>query len=516
MKIRELFANIEHELIRGDADAEIAGIRIDSRLADRGDMFVAVVGAKADGHDHIGEAVARGVAAVLTCKDISASSIDGSPGVAIIRVADTREILSALVNEFHGRPSERFRLIGVTGTNGKTSVSAMIDGILRFAGHKTGLLGTIDNYCGGKALSVRRTTPTTPDCVELGEIMSQMAKEGADDLIMEVSSMGLKTGRVNALTFDVGVFTNISPEHLDDHGTMDDYRASKLRLFSLSDHAVINADDPFSLAIEENARGDVLRYGIENRKESVLCAENISYEGDTVSFDMTYDREKDGSGADRGRSTSGVSVRAERIALDTPSRFAVYNALAAMGAALRSGVDFSLAAAALREGVRIAGRFEIIRGPDGVTAIVDYAHTAEALKNLLMSVRANPSYARVVSVFGCGGDRDRGKREPMGRISGDLADFTIITSDNPRTEDPLEIIRAIESGARASGGEFATEPDRRKAIERAAASASAGTVIVVSGKGHEDYQILGDRKIHFDDREIVREAFDRRGGISGA
>jgi UDP-N-acetylmuramoyl-L-alanyl-D-glutamate--2,6-diaminopimelate ligase len=322
-----------------------------------------------------------------------------------------------------------------------------------------------------------------------------MAEANVDDLIMEVSSMGLKTGRVNALTFDVGVFTNISPEHLDDHKTMDDYRASKLKLFPLSEYAVVNADDPFSSVIRNNARGKVLGFAIKNKEESGLFAENIAYTGGGVSFDMVY-----GSGA-------------ARISLGTPGEFAVYNALAAAGAALELGVEFSRIAAALREKIDIPGRFEVIQSVGGVSAIVDYAHTTEALENLLTAVRGNPRYSRVISVFGCGGDRDPGKRAPMGRISGKLADYTVVTSDNPRTEDPLVIIDGIVEGIQTTDADYEVEPDRQKAIEKAIARATPGTAIVIAGKGHEDYQIIGRENIHFDDREVVRTIFEQIGGV---
>jgi UDP-N-acetylmuramoyl-L-alanyl-D-glutamate--2,6-diaminopimelate ligase len=322
-----------------------------------------------------------------------------------------------------------------------------------------------------------------------------VADAGADDLIMETTSMGLKTGRVNALTFDVGVFTNLASDHLDDHGTQEDYRASKLKLFSLSERAVINMDDPFSRVIRERMRGDILGFGIDTGDGCALFAERIAYSEDGVSFDMVYD----------GRGENGAET--ETIRLGTPGKFAIYNALAATGAAILLGVSMPLAAAALRERIDIPGRFEVIRSETGIAAIVDYAHTADALENLLTAVRDNPRYNRVVSVFGCGGDRDPSKRAPMGEISGRLADHTILTSDNPRTENPRAIIDDIEVGIRASGGDYEVEPDRAKAIGKAVASANSGDVIVVAGKGHEDYQIIGDEKIRFDDREAVRAAF---------
>ncbi|MDR2156393.1 MAG: UDP-N-acetylmuramoyl-L-alanyl-D-glutamate--2,6-diaminopimelate ligase [Clostridiales Family XIII bacterium] len=513
MKLKELFDGVEHDRIQGDPDTDVTGVCVDGRLAEKGDLFVALTGARADGHDHIDQAAARGAAAALIRNaDPSVVSRAAALDIAVLRVPDTREILSELVNRFYGYPGRAFRLIGITGTNGKTSTAVTLDHILRSVGHRTGLLGTIENRCCGETLPVRRTTPTTPDCVELGALMSRMAKAGIDDLIMEVSSMGLKTGRVNALTFDVGVFTNISPEHLDDHGTMEDYRASKLKLFSLSDRAVINMDDPFSRAVAGRARGETLGFGIESGSagapfRETLCAKDLIYSPDGVTFGMAYR-----SVSASGKAASDLSAA---VTLGTPSRFAVYNALAAVGAALSLGVGFSSAAASLADRIDIPGRFEVIRSAGGLSAVVDYAHTTEALENLLTAVRANPRCDRIVSVFGCGGDRDPGKRAPMGEVSGRLADYTIVTSDNPRTEDPLAIIDGVVDGLRAGGGAYTVEPDRAKAIEKAVSEARPGTVIVVAGKGHEDYQIVGCAKIPFDDRAAVRAAFARSDASRG-
>jgi len=515
MKIKELFKNIEHSIEHGPDDIDVTGINIDSRLVRPGDLFVATVGRNADGHSYIADAIARGASALLLGSDQGWASAESNakwsrtvsddidPDVGwnlslnqtVVISRDPRDILSKIVNRFYGDPSGKFNLIGVTGTNGKTSTCALIDHILKKSGHRTGLIGTIANYCADEILEIRRTTPTTPDCVELGEIMDAMVKRGVDDMIMEASSMGLKMGRVSACDFGVAVFTNLSPEHLDDHGTMEDYSESKAILFKLARQAVINADDPYLDFILERTTGKTLFFGINNSKADIKADELVFSEG-RISFDASYKDNK------------------ANITLDTPSEFAVYNALAAIGAAICSGVSFDDAVAALNERIDIPGRYEVLVSGDGICSIVDYAHTAAALENLLTSVRQNPAYERIISVFGCGGDRDPSKRAPMGEISGRLADYTFITSDNPRTENPSDIIAQIEDGMNKAGAKMEQDylviPDRAEAIEMAIGSARPGDAVVIAGKGHEDYQIIGMEKSHFDDREQVRAVYEIR------
>ncbi|MDR0519366.1 MAG: UDP-N-acetylmuramoyl-L-alanyl-D-glutamate--2,6-diaminopimelate ligase [Clostridiales Family XIII bacterium] len=513
-------------MVVGAENVPVGGIEIDSRLVNKGDLFVATVGREADGHDFIAQAAGAGAAAVVVMEtsaaaaDLASAACDNggsaaegaagglhgagsaaegdggtAAGMAVVAVPDTRAVLSLLVNRFYGDPSRAFTLIGITGTNGKTSTAVLTEHILCRAGHRTGLLGTIKNLCCGEPVDIQLTM-TTPDCVDLGKIMRHMADEGIADLVMEVSSMGLKMGRVDACDFDVGVFTNMSPEHLDDHGTMEDYLASKLMLMDLAKSAAVNMDDPvaesFIERANERAKGKVIRFGIKNKEACDIFADKIEYSAGGVSFDMNFSGER------------------ARVAIGTPAEFAVYNALAAAAAAMLAGIGFDGAVAALNTPAEIAGRYQVLTSADGVAAIVDYAHTARALENLLEAVRANPSYRRIVSVFGCGGDRDPSKRAPMGEISGRLADYTVITSDNPRTEDPAAIIDEVERGVKGSGGAYEVEPDRATAIDKAIRSASAGNVIVIAGKGHEDYQIIGREKIHLDDREVAAEALRER------
>jgi UDP-N-acetylmuramoyl-L-alanyl-D-glutamate--2,6-diaminopimelate ligase len=503
MILRELLWGIECGVSAGSLDVEVLGVTADSRRVREGDVFVALVGRNSDGHDHVAEAAAAGAAAVVIMRRGHEVFRSGAPEkTTVVETGDTREILSLLANNFYGHPYRDMNLIGVTGTNGKTSVATMLSSVLTALGRKTGLISTIGTECGGEPIDVQRTTPTTPEAPELVEILALMRVRGADDAIMEVSSMGLKMKRVAAMEYAVGVFTNISPEHLDDHGTMEDYGSSKRMLFPLSRRIVVNADDPFAAQMLTAAEGkDVLRFGIHD-KAAELRAENLLFSNDKVTFDLVW------------KSGAGDGERRREISLDIPGQFAVYNILAVVGVCLQLGLDFGEVADVIAGGnirLDVPGRYELVQSEDGITAIVDYAHTARALENLLKTVKSNSAYGKLISVFGCGGDRDPTKREPMGEISGTLADLTIITSDNPRSEEPEGIIRAIESGMKKTPGKYRVEPDRRKAIAKAVATARPGDVLVVSGKGHEPYQILKDETIEFDDKKVIAEIFEGKG-----
>lgn len=494
MKLTTLLQDTSYSLAQEYNDIEISGLTIDSRKVKDGDLFIAVKGRDADGHKFIQMALEKGAAAVLIDLDmedvvrsnmanlIGSINIDKFP---IASVANTRDNLSIITNRFYDFPANKFKLTGITGTNGKTSVAVILNHVLTLLGHKTGLIGTIANYLDDEEIDIDRTTPTTPDCIELGKIMRMMADKNVDDVIMEASSMGLKTKRVKSLTFDVGIFTNISPEHLDDHKTMEDYMASKLMLFKQSKASVINIDDEFGKAIVGQCLGSVITYGIHS-KDSDILAENIKYESDGVRFDMVYGKER------------------FEVSLIIPSEFAIYNVLAVAGACLQMGISFSQLERPIQDEIVVPGRYDIVSAPSGITGIIDYAHTEEALRNLLIAVKANPSYKRVISVFGCGGDRDPSKREPMGRTSGELADITIVTSDNPRTEDPVAIAKVVEKGVAESGGNYELIVDRKKAIARAVEIAQPGDAVVIAGKGHETYQILGDKTINFDDKDVFK------------
>ncbi|MDR1272891.1 MAG: UDP-N-acetylmuramoyl-L-alanyl-D-glutamate--2,6-diaminopimelate ligase [Clostridiales Family XIII bacterium] len=503
MKLADVLKGIDCNITAGSLDIDIAGIASDSRKVDRGYLFVALPGRNSDGHDYAEEAVALGAAAVAIMRKGHEVFRCGAPGQAtVIETRNTKNILSLLANNFYGHPYRDTNLIGVTGTNGKTSVATMLSSVLSALGRKTGLISTIGTVFEGEELDVNRTTPTTPEAIELGEILDIMRRKGAKDVVMEVSSMGLKMKRVSAMEYAVGVFTNISPEHMDDHGTMEDYGDSKKMLFPLSRSVVVNADDPFATEMLSAAIGKkAIRFAILDVSAD-LTAENLLFSNDKVIFDLVL---RDGR--------SGAEEYRRELSLDIPGQFAVYNILAVTGICLQLGIDIDEVANVIAGGqinLEVPGRYEIVMSGDGVTAIVDYAHTAGALENLLRTVRQNSSYGKIISVFGCGGDRDPSKRAPMGEISGGIADVTFITSDNPRSEEPEAIISMIEKGIKKTGGKYRVEPDRKKAITKAIAAARPGDVVVIAGKGHEPYQILKNRTIEFDDKKTVSEIFEGR------
>lgn len=404
----------------------------------------------------------------------------------------TRISLPYIIDNLYSHPSQNFKLIGVTGTNGKTSVTTITKYVLMNMHFKVGLIGTINNYIDNEILDIKTTTPTTPDCVELGMIMKEFATNKVDISLMEVSSMSLKTHRVDGYYFDIAVYTNISPEHLDNHKTMEDYLNSKLMLFDKAKYAIVNADDEHAQDVIERCQGKTIRYGIKKSGNCDIYAKDIEYKDSVVSYKVIYD------GNEYITSSS------------TPSEFAVYNNLAAMGICILLGLDLENVIQLLSDNIKIEGRYDVIKKSDHCSVIVDYAHTPAALENLLLSVRKNSSYKRIITVFGCGGDRDKTKRSIMGRLSQCLSDLSIITSDNPRTENPMNIINDIICGINKELNNYTVIPDRKEAIEYAIELANEDDVVVIAGKGHEKQQIFDGYTIEFDDMGIASNAIQKR------
>jgi UDP-N-acetylmuramoyl-L-alanyl-D-glutamate--2,6-diaminopimelate ligase len=415
------------------------------------------------------------------------------PGTAWAQVNDTRRALALLSARFYGDPSARMKMIGVTGTNGKTTTTNLVAAVLAAAGRKVGLLGTIHNRIGDKILPVKHTTPESRD---LQQLLGEMAEEGVETCVMEVSSHALALRRVEGCEFDVAVFTNLTQDHLDFHRNMEDYLAAKLKLFSGlvlpgkkkdGKYAVINADDRYAAAFKEAAGGTVYTYGVKEPAD--VWAEDIVVNARGVGFTV------------RGR--WGVCP----LKLGMTGLFNVYNTLAAFTAAAAMGIPVDTIKEALESTRGVPGRFELVDSGQDFAVIVDYAHTPDGLENILKTARQIAA-GRLITVFGCGGDRDRTKRPLMGEIAAAYSDHAIITSDNPRTEDPLKIIEDVEAGVRpaAEKGGYTVEPDRRKAIRLAVETARPGDVVVIAGKGHEDYQIIGTQKFPFDDRREVTAA----------
>ncbi len=485
MRLDEIIKGAGIKSISGGKDAQIAGVSYDSRKVMPGHIFVAVQGEKADGHHFIPDAVRRGAAAVVCEKETAKKR---SLKVPVIRVADSRAALAVISCAFYGRPSESLCTIGVTGTNGKTTTTYLLKSILESWRKKVGLIGTIQCMIGDETYDAEHTTP---EALEFQGLLQRMLAAGCTHVVSEVSSHALAQRRVDGTVFRAGVFTNLTRDHLDFHKTMDDYYHAKERFFGqlLDGPSIINYDDSYGRRLMSYLTGfpkgpkRFNTYGLEKG-------------ADFIAADI-----KDSFGGLRFRIITGEGeYETESAFLGLPN---VYNILSAAGTAVSLGVPWDMILRGIKDARPVAGRFERIEAGQKFLAIVDYAHTEDALERLVYTARGLTE-GKVITVFGCGGDRDRGKRPRMGAIATRLSDFVVITSDNPRSEKPDEIIKEIETGAVRRN--YLTEPDRREAIKRAVLLAGDGDVVLVAGKGHESYQIAGGRSFHFSDREVLEEA----------
>ena len=484
-----LLASLPAVEIAGNREVVVAGIAYDSRRVARGDAFICVRGEKADGHDFIAEAVERGAVA-LVVEAGRAVGVKPPPGGAIAFVPDSRGAMASIARAFYDDPSSRLVVVGVTGTNGKTTTALMLDAIFRGAGCQTGVIGTLEYRIGARRM---KPAHTTPEAVDLQGLLAEMVAQGATHAAMEVSSHALALHRVDGCQFAAAVFTNLTPEHLDFHADMDDYRETKARLFEEEQfmpqgrHRVnaINLDDAAGRAIAARARGRTLAYAIESAAD--CRAEDIELTAEGTRFDVSL---PDGR---------------QRIEMKLVGLFNVYNALGALAASIGLGIEPAAAAAALAQMAPVHGRFE--RVPARCRrVVVDYAHSPDGLAKALETAR-QLTRRRVIVVFGCGGDRDPTKRPVMGEIASRLADRCIVTSDNPRSERPEAIIEQIVGGIPpADRHRCAIEPDRAKAIAAAIREADPEDLVLIAGKGHEDYQIFADRTIHFDDCAVAEAA----------
>lgn len=469
-------------------EVEIRGIQYDSRNVRPQDVFAAIRGAQADGHKFIGNAIASGAKAVVMEDDAALpDSYFMHAGVAKIVVPDTRRALALMAGNFFGHPDRKLLLVGITGTNGKTTTTHLVRSVLEAGGHRVGLIGTIGYSIGEEVLPA---THTTPESLELNGLLSTMVERGCTAAVMEVSSHALALDRVFGLRFAVAGFTNLTQDHLDFHGSMEAYCGAKKVLFDRLEpgsFAVINADDPYGEKMLSDVKGMVLRYGVAGAAD---------IRGNDVRLDLR------GTQMQVARDREVTAVASPLVGM-----FNVYNSLAAFAVGVAAGVPVERIASGLAQVQAVRGRFERIPSPKGWTVVVDYAHTPDALEKCLRAIRGllpGEGSGRIITVFGCGGNRDRGKRPIMGRIAGELSDIVVVTSDNPRHEDPDTIIKEILAGVVRSTN-VKREPDRRQAIRAALESAVAGDVILIAGKGHETYQITGDVRTHFDDREEVLE-----------
>jgi UDP-N-acetylmuramoyl-L-alanyl-D-glutamate--2,6-diaminopimelate ligase len=466
--------------VNGDTTRLITGVEIDSRAVRPGALFVALRGERADGHAFVGKAIANGAIAVV----VEAAHAPPVPAhVTVVHVPDTRRALSPLAAGFYGDPSRALEVVGVTGTNGKTTTTRMIAAICNRANKPCGVIGTVGAEFGEKQWTLANTTPQPP---ELHALLAAMRDAGAKAVAMEVSSHALALDRVDDVRFRVGVLTNVTRDHLDFHQTLESYAAAKHKLFTMTPNSIFNVDDDYGArwATEMHGKGaEVTTYGI--RYGAVLVPENIVLEPNGSRF----------------------SVNGQAFELNIPGKFNIWNALAAIGVAHVFGIDDATASEGLAELDRVPGRMEHVGGGD-VDVVVDYAHTPDALENALHSLRETTG-GKLVLVFGCGGDRDRGKRPEMGAVAARLADRVYVTSDNPRTEDPGSIVADIVAGS-GTQSSVVVELDRRRAIERAVGEAGRGDVVLIAGKGHEAYQLIGERVLEFDDVAVAREALGRR------
>jgi len=477
LSLSELFAGIPHT--RKGGDAEISSIECDSRQVGKGCLFVCVVGTFQDGHVYAEQAVRMGASALLVERELPLD-------VPQIIVEDTRTVLALCAAKFYGYPAKKMRMVGVTGTNGKTTTTYMLKSVAEQAGLKVGLIGTITNLIGDKIIPAAHTTP---DAAELHRLLRRMADEGVQLCVMEVSSHSLDQRRVYGIEYDAAVFTNLTQDHLDYHKTFENYLAAKRILFTQAKFAVLNCDDPHWTELVEGLDCGRMTFGI--REKADIYAKNIDITPAGVAFDIYL--------------PSPEGKEARHIKLNISGLFSVFNAMGTAGAALALGFTPDEIAAGLQKVTSVSGRLEKLPVPNReYSVLLDYAHTPDALENVLKTVRGFTKN-RLIVLFGCGGDRDRAKRPIMGEVAGRYSDLCIITSDNPRSEDPIDIMRAIEEGVSRSGCEYMMIEPRYEAIKKALLIGRPGDVIVLAGKGHETYQEINGIKNHFDEKEIVAE-----------
>lgn len=473
MKLSELLKGIEVK--NSYEDVEILDVTQDSRLVTKGSLFVCIKGAAFDGHNVAQQMLDNGAQAVVVERDLGINNQ--------IIVDDTRSIYSFICSNFFGNPAKKLKLIGLTGTNGKTTTTFLIKQILENSCKRVGLIGTVQNMIGDKIYPAKFTTP---DPYELQKLFALMVEDGCEYCVMEVSSQALAQGRVNGLRFAVAAFTNLTQDHLDYHKTWENYFESKRILFKNADVAVTNADDGNGLKIIDGLDFEkVVTYAV-NTNNATYVAKNVKFKSNGVEYELVGDS--------IGRCNCPI-----------PGRFSVYNSLCAASCALALGIEFNKVLESIAKSQGVKGRIEVVpNGSRDFTIIIDYAHSPDGLENIITSLK-EIAKGRVVTLFGCGGDRDKTKRPKMGKIAAELSDFCIVTSDNPRSENPSEIIKDILVGMEGITTPYEVVENRRDAIEYAIRNAQKDDIILLAGKGHETYQILPTGTIHFDEREVIAD-----------
>lgn len=472
MKLSQVLKNID---VKNEyKDVDIVDVTSDSRKVEEGFVFVCIKGASFDGHKVAREMAEKGASAIVCEYDLGIENQ--------IIVEDTRKAYSPICASFFGNPTDNLKLIGLTGTNGKTTTTFLIKQILENTGKKVGLIGTVQNMVGDEVYPAHYTTP---DPYELQSLFRKMVDANCEYCVMEVSSQALAQGRVEGIHFLIGAFTNLTQDHLDYHKTWENYFNSKKKLFYACDIAVTNIDDKYGMQIVEDCPCKVVTYAVDNMHAD-YAARNVRFSSNGVKYDL-------------------VGEKLGRVNCPIPGRFSVYNSLCAASVALTLGIDFDKILLAIEKSQGVKGRIEVVPTPNtDYTVIIDYAHSPDGLENIITSLK-EIAKGRVVTVFGCGGDRDKTKRPKMGKIAADLSDFCVVTSDNPRSEVPSEIIKDILVGMKDSKTPYQVVENRHEAIEWAMKNAQKDDIILLAGKGHETYQILPTGTIHFDEREVVAE-----------
>lgn len=495
MTVAQLMAALNGQVAiveqRGALDRTVTSVTDDSRAVASGCLFVAVKGERVDGHRFVAQAAQAGAAAIVAQESVEVGSLP------FVKVADSRKALGFIGSRFYGDPSARLSMIGVTGTNGKTTTTYLCKALLEGIGRHVGLIGTVAYQIGAETIPASHTTP---GALELQGLLMKMTQAGLNSVVMEVSSHALAMDRTAGCEYDAAVFTNLTQDHLDYHRTMEEYFQAKLRLFTglgkgkkTGQRAIINMDDPRGAEIRAACRVPVWGYAVTSQADLKAERVHLSMNGSAFS----------------AATPAGTFTVESRLV----GEHNVYNLLGAIGVALHAGATCDQVREAVAKVINVPGRFERVSAGQDFTVVVDYAHTEDALVRLLTAAQALKSH-RIITLFGCGGDRDRGKRPKMGRAAVEYSDVVVLTSDNPRTEDPMAILREVEVGVREalqsrSHVEYHLVPDRREAIGMAVRLARTGDIVLIAGKGHEDYQIVGTKKVYFDDREAAREAIQQ-------
>lgn len=473
MKVSELLDGINYEGFFTDVD--VLNVTDDSRKVVKGSAFVCIKGLNFDGHTKASDAILKGASVIIS------EEPTGVPNEVVVK--NSRSAYALICANFFGKPSEKIKIIGITGTNGKTSTAFILSDILNRVGRKCGIIGTVKNFDGEKCYPSHLTTP---DPIELSKLFSDMVKNECEYCVMEVSSQALDQRRLEGINFELAIFTNLTEDHLDYHKNFDNYLKAKRILFTQAKNALVNVDDVYAQNLIEGLHFlNLKKYSIDNN-DADFIAKNIVYEPTKVRYEIMYNNELG------------------RCCFAAPGKFSVYNSLAAVSAALMLGILFDKIQDALKVAQGVKGRAEVVETGTDYTILIDYAHTPDGLENILNAVKQNAN-GKIITVFGCGGDRDKTKRPLMGEAVGNISDIAVITSDNPRTEAPEKIIDDIIPGVIKTKAKYKVVINRTEAIRYALKIAKKDDVVILAGKGHEDYQIIGTEKIHYDEREIIKD-----------